>query len=498
MEKTYIAIDLKSFYASVECVERNLNPLTTNLVVADISRTSKTICLAISPSLKSYGLPGRARLFEVEQKVKEINRDRKKRINYHKWTGKTINIIELNKNPYLGLDYIIAEPRMSLYMKYSTKIYNTYLKYISPDDIHVYSIDEVFIDTTDYLKLYKTSAHELAKKLITEVLTATGITATAGIGTNLYLAKVAMDIEAKHIKADKDGVRIAELNELEYRKKLWNHKPLTDFWRVGRGIAKRLESLELYTMGDIARCSLGNITDKKNEDILYKEFGVNAELLIDHAWGYEPCTIKDIKNYKPKMSSISTGQVLSAPHNYEKTKLIIKEMTDSLVLELVDKKLVTNQIILTLNYDANNLKKDYTGEIKEDYYGRKVPKEAHGTITLEKSTSSTKIILKKTIELYETIINKKLSIKRITLAFGNITSENSIQNNTTYEQLNLFNIKEEKKLENKEELENEKKIQIAILNIKKKYGKNSILKGMNYEEGATTIERNNQIGGHKA
>ena len=499
MEKTYIAIDLKSFYASVECVERKMNPLTTNLVVADISRTSKTICLAISPSLKSYGLKGRARLFEVEQKVKEINKERKKKINYHKFIGKSSNFIELNKNQYLELDYVIAEPRMSFYINYSTKIYNTYLKYISPDDIHVYSIDEVFIDATDYLKLYKITAHELARKMIRDVLATTGITATAGIGTNLYLAKVAMDIVAKHISADKDGVRIAELDEMEYRNKLWNHRPLTDFWRVGKGIAKRLEYLELYTMGDIARCSLGNITDKKNEDILYKEFGINAELLIDHAWGYEPCTIKDIKNYKPKINSISTGQVLSTSYNYEKTKLIVKEMTDNLVLELVDKKLVTNQIILTLNYDADNLKKDYTGEIKEDYYGRKVPAYAHGTISLEKSTSSTKIILEKVIELYERIMNKKLSVKRINIAFGNVTSENNIIKNKNYEQLTLFNTKKEISItENKEELESEKKIQKTILNIKKKYGKNSILKGMNFENGATTIERNNQIGGHKA
>ena len=499
MEKTYIAIDLKSFYASVECVERNLNPLTTNLVVADISRTSKTICLAVSPSLKSYGLPGRARLFEVEQKVKEINRDRKKKINYHKFIGKSSNFIELNKNPYLELDYIIAKPRMSFYINYSTKIYNTYLKYISPDDIHVYSIDEVFIDATDYINLYKISPHDLARKMISDILKTTGITATAGIGTNLYLAKVAMDIVAKHIPADSYGVRIAELNELEYRKKLWSHRPLTDFWRVGRGIAKRLEHLELYTMGDIARCSLGNITDKLNEDILYKEFGINAELLIDHAWGYEPCTIKDIKNYKPKINSISAGQVLSCPYNYEKTKLIVKEMTDNLVLEMVDKKLVTNQIILTLNYDADNLKKDYLGEIKEDYYGRKVPKEAHGTVTLDKSTSSTKIILEKVIELYEKIINKKLSVKRITIAFGNVTNENNIIEKKDYEQLTLFSTKkEEPKAENKEELESEKKIQKTILDIKRKYGKNSILKGMNFESGATTIERNNQIGGHNA
>ena len=335
--------------------------------------------------------------------------------------------------------------------------------------------------------------------MISDVLKITGITATAGIGTNLYLAKVAMDIMAKHIQSDKDGVRIAELDEMEYRKKLWSHRPLTDFWRVGRGIAKRLENLELYTMGDIAKCSLGGILEKKNEDILYKEFGINAEILIDHAWGWEPCTIKDIKNYKPKINSISTGQVLSCPYNYEKTKLIVKEMTDNLVLELVEKNLVTNQIILTMNYDANNLKKDYFGEIKEDYYGKIVPKEAHGTITLEKSTSSTKIILGKVIELYEKIINKKLSVKRITIAFGNVTNENNIKEKKNYEQLNLFTTKkEEVKKDNKEELAKEKKIQMTILNIKKKYGKNSILKGMNFENGATAKERNNQIGGHKA
>ena len=498
-EKTYIAIDLKSFYASVECVERHLDPLTTHLVVADINRTSKTICLAISPSLKSYGLPGRARLFEVEQKIKKINDKRKRKNNYKPFQKKSSNAIELSKNSYLELDYIIAEPRMSLYIKYSTQIYNIYLKYIAKEDIHIYSIDEVFIDATEYLKLYNLTAHELAKKIIKNILQETGITATAGIGTNLYLAKIAMDIVAKHIKADRDGVRIAQLDELQYRKELWTHQPLTDFWRVGKGIAKRLESLKLYTMGDIARCSLGNILDKQNEDILYKEFGVNAELLIDHAWGYEPCTIKDIKNYKPKINSISTGQVLSCPYNYEKTKLIIKEMVDNLVLELVDKKLVTNQIIITLNYDANNLKSEYNGIITEDYYGRLVPKESHGTITLDKSTSSTKIITNQSLELYEKIINKKLFVKRITIAFSNVIDESNSIKQKNYEQLNLFNTKKEQKKEKIEkELENEKKAQKAILEIKKKYGKNAILKGMNLESGATTIERNNQIGGHKA
>ncbi len=496
MDKVYIAIDLKSFYASVECKERNLDPLTTNLVVADSSRTSKTICLAVSPSLKSYGIPGRARLYEVEQKVKEININRRKQINYKYFTSKSTNNNEIINNPYLELDFIIAKPRMSLYIKYSTKIYNIYLKYISKEDIHVYSIDEVFIDATNYLKMYKMTPYELTNKIIKNILKETGITATGGIGTNLYLAKVAMDIMAKHIKEDSDGARIAYLDEKLYKEKLWSHTPLTDFWRVGKGYAKKLEDNHIYTMGDIARCSLGTLNDIKNEELLYKLFGVDAEILIDHAWGVEPCTIKDIKNYKPKINSISSGQVLSCPYDYKKTKLIVKEMADLLSLDLVDKNLVTNSIMLTIMYDSENIGNGYTGIIKKDYYGRNIPKESHGSISLNKYTSSSNIIRDNIIKLYDGIINKDLTVKRINIAFGNVLTEEQFKNIITYDQLDLFTSNtKENKIDEKKESE-DKKVQRTILEIKKKFGKNAIIKAMDLEEGATTIERNSQIGGH--
>ena len=504
--KTYIAIDLKSFYASVECRERNRDPLTTNLVVADPSRTEKTICLAVSPSLKKYGLSGRARLFEVIQKVKTANEIRKLKAPNHVFCGSSDDSRELQKKPSLKIDYIIAPPRMARYMEYSTKIYNIYLKYIAPEDIHIYSIDEVFIDVTHYLSTYNMTAHELAMTMIQDILDTTGITATAGIGTNLYLCKIAMDIVAKHIEPDKNGVRIAELDEMSYRRLLWNHRPITDFWRVGRGYSKKLEKIGLYTMGDIARCSIGKPTDYYNEELLYKLFGINAELLIDHAWGYEPCTMEDVKAYKPETNSISSGQVLHCPYEFDKARLVVKEMTDLMVLDLVDKGLVTNQIVLTIGYDIENITdknrcQSYKGTVTTNYYGKKVPKPAHGTTNLPKQTSSTTLITNAVMELYDKIVNKKLLIRRINIVANKLVNEHSVKNANKYEQLDLFTdyeiLKKQREKENAES-EREKRMQNTILNIKKKFGKNAILKGMNLQEGATAKDRNNQIGGHKA
>ena len=497
MDRIYMCIDLKSFYASVECRERGLDPMTTNLVVADPNRTEKTICLAVSPSLKQYGISGRARLFEVIQKVKEMNYKRRKENNVYKFIGKSYNDIELKNNKILVIDYIIAEPRMSYYMNYSNKIYNIYLKYLSSDDIYVYSIDEVFCDITDYLTYYKMTARELVTKIIEDVYDNTGITATAGIGTNMYLAKVAMDIVAKKMKPNSKGVRIAGLDERTYRKLLWKHKPLTDFWRVGNGYAKKLNDNNIYTMGDVARCSI------ENEELLYKLFGVNAELLIDHAWGWEPCTIRQVKSYKPERNSISSGQVLHSPYNYEKAKLIVREMVDLLVLDLVAKHLVTNQLVLTVGYDILNLTNkeiDYKGEITTDHYGRKIPKHAHGTANIDHKTSSTKIIMDSVMDLFDRIVNKKLLVRRINITACNVEDENNVRETISYKQFDLFT--DYKKLDNenrkiKEEEQEERKLQHALLNIKNKYGKNAILKGMNLQEGATTIERNSQIGGHK-
>ena len=495
-DKVYIAIDLKSFYASVECQERGLNPITTNLVVADSSRTEKTVCLAVSPSLKQYGIPGRARLFEVIQKVNEINAQRKINAPGHKFTCSSYDDIALKKNNDLELSYIIAPPRMSYYMEYSTRIYNIYLKWFSADDIYVYSIDEVFIDVTHYLQTYKITPRELVTKVIKNVYDETGITATAGIGTNLYLCKVAMDIVAKHITPDKNGVRIAGLDEMTYRKYLWNHRPLTDFWRVGKGISRKLEKNGIFTMGDVAR------TSEKNEELLYKLFGINAELLIDHAWGYEPCTIESIKAYKPVTNSLSSGQVLHCPYNYEDTKLIVKEMTELLTLDLVKKNLITSKMVLTIGYDIENLtnpeiSKSYFGEITVDQYGRKVPKSAHGTINIDHKTSSTKIITNSVMELYEKIINKKLLVRRINITAENVVNEDDYKNNKKFEQIDLFiDYNEIEKQQKKEKLE--KELQKAVLDIKTKYGKNAVLKGMNFIEGGTTIERNGQIGGHKS
>ena len=504
--KTYIAIDLKSFYASVECRERNRDPLTTNLVVADPSRTEKTICLAVSPSLKKYGLSGRARLFEVIQKVNAANNIRKLKAPNHVFSGSSDDSTELQKNPSLKIDYIIAPPRMARYMEYSTKIYNIYLKYIAPEDIHIYSIDEVFIDVTHYLSTYNMTARELAMTMIQDILDTTGITATAGIGTNMYLCKIAMDIVAKHIEPDKNGVRIAELDEMSYRRLLWNHKPLTDFWRVGRGYSKKLEKIGLYTMGDIARCSIGKSTDYYNEELLYKLFGINAELLIDHAWGYEPCTMEDVKAYKPETNSISSGQVLHCPYEFDKARLVVKEMIDLMALDLVDKGLVTNQIVLTIGYDIENMtdknrSQSYKGKVTTNYYGKKVPKPAHGTTNLPKQTSSTTLITNAVMELYDKIVNKKLLIRRINIVANKLVDEHSVKNANKYEQLDLFTdyeiLKKQREKENAES-EREKRMQNTILDIKKKFGKNAILKGMNLQEGATAKDRNNQIGGHKA
>lgn len=504
MERKYIAIDLKSFYASVECRERGLDPLTTNLVVADLSRTEKTIGLAISPALKSFGIPGRPRLFEVVQRVKAVNAERRMKAPGRKLVGESHQIGELLADPALAVSYIVAPPRMAYYMEYSTKIYDIYLKYIAPEDIFPYSIDEVFIDATNYLKTYKQTARELAMTMIGDVLANTGLTATAGIGTNMYLCKVAMDIVAKKMPPDRDGVRIAELDEMSYRRQLWDHCPLTDFWRIGNGYASKLESHGMYTMGDVARMSLSTA----GENLLYKLFGVNAELLIDHAWGWEPCTMEEVKSYKPDTNSISSGQVLSCPYNFEKARLIVREMTDLLVLDLVDKKLVTDQLVLTVGYDVEcledpDIRKYYHGAITTDHYGRRVPKHAQGTVHLDCKTSSTRLILKAVSDLFDRIVHKKLLVKRVTIAACKVIKESELQesDHISTEQINLFTDIEElvrREAEERQALAREKAEQLAILNIHKRYGKNAIMKGMNLEEGATTIARNRQIGGHNA
>ena len=504
--RIYAAIDLKSFYASVEVVDRKLDPMTTHLVVADRSRTSKTICLAVSPSLKAYGIPGRARLFEVEQKVEEVNRERRRRAPGGKFTGSSCDAVELAKRPDLALDFIAAPPQMAHYREKSSQIYQIYLKYVAPEDIHSYSIDEVFIDLTSYLETYHMSAHELTTRMIRNVQKETGITATAGIGTNLYLAKIAMDIMAKHIEPDADGVRIAELDEMSYRRYLWGHRPLTDFWRVGRGYAKKLEERGIYTMGDIARCSLGKENDYYNEDLLYRMFGVNAELLIDHAWGYEPCTIADVKAYQPENHSVGSGQVLACPYTVQKARLVVREMADLLALDLVEKKLTADQVVLTVGYDIENLtdsklRKNYNGEISTDRYGRRIPKHAHGSRNLGGQTSSTKRITEAVMELYDEIMNPKLLVRRIAISANHVVCEGTEQKVQEYEQLNLFTdygTQVEQKKKEEEELAREKRMQQAVLEIKKKFGKNAVIKGMNLEEGATAVKRNSQIGGHRA
>ena len=504
-QKAYIAIDLKSFYASVECIQRELDPMTTNLVVADESRTEKTICLAVSPSLKKYGIPGRARLFEAVQKLKEVNALRRCKAPNREFTGRSWDAEELEKDPALEIDYIAAPPRMAHYMEHSAKIYETYLKYVAPEDIHVYSIDEVFIDATPYLKLNQKTAEEFARMLLRDVLATTGITATAGIGTNLYLCKVAMDIVAKKMEADEYGVRLAILDEMYYRRLLWDHEPLTDFWRLGRGYERKLHKVGIKTMGDIARCSLGKEDEFYNEDLLYKLFGVNAELLIDHAWGYEPVTIADIKAYKPTTNSLSAGQVLHCPYTHEKARLITREMADGLALDLVDKGLVTDQLVLTVGYDIENLtdpeiRKHYRGEVVVDHYGRQIPKHAHGTVNLPLYNSSTGLITEAMVALFDRITDPKLLVRRINVVAGRVLPEHLAVKNTDFTQLDLFSDPEEdrKQAEQEAELKREKRRQQAVLTIKKKFGKNAIVKGMNLEEGATAMDRNGQIGGHKA
>lgn len=493
-ERTYIAIDLKSFYASVECIQREVDPMTACLVVADPSRTEKTICLAVSPALKSYGIPGRPRLFEVVQQVREINSLRKQKAPGHRFTGSTWDDRKLRTDPSLSLDYIVAPPRMGLYMETSTRIYQIYLKYVAPEDIHVYSIDEVFMDVTNYLKTYGLTPRQLAMKIILDVLHTTGITATAGIGTNLYLAKVAMDIEAKHIPADRNGVRIAQLDEMSYRRSLWTHRPLTDFWRVGRGIAKKLEANGMYTMGDVARCSLGKASELHNENLLYKLFGINAELLIDHAWGWEPCTIAQIKAYKPESNSLGSGQVLPCAYSFDKARLILREMVDLLSLDLVDKGLLTDQLVLTVGYDIDN--RQYRGEISTDRYGRKIPKHAHGTQNLQKMTASTRQLTESAIALYDRIVDPSLLIRRMYICANHVLPETEVMKEAPMEQLNLFQDPASQEAE-EIALERERRMQEALLSIKRKYGKNAILKGMNLEEGATARERNGMTGGHK-
>lgn len=499
-ERIYIAFDLKSFYASVECRERGLDPMDTNLVVADESRTDKTICLAVTPPLKSCGISGRGRLFEVKQRVIEVNSERRYRAPQHKLSGSSYLFSELQANPSLAIDFIIAPPRMACYMEYSTRIYTIYMKYAAPEDIVVYSIDEVFIDVTDYLDAFQLSPHMLAMKIIQDILSETGITATAGIGTNLFLCKVAMDIVAKHIPPDKNGVRIAELNEMSYRQMLWSHQPLTDFWRVGHGYARKLKEHGMFTMGDVALCSV------THEELLYTLFGKNAELLIDHAWGWEPCTIKDIKAYRPASQSLGSSQVLPCPYSAEKAKLVLREMADQLVLDLADKKLVTDQLVLTVGYDIENLTvpqrcSNYQGPIVLDSYGRQIPRHAHGTASLSRHTASSKELIRAASDLFDRIVNPILLIRRLSITANHTVPERSVSTPILYEQMNLFTdyaALEKKHKKEQAELERDKKLQQAILTIKKKYGRNAILRGMSLEEGATARERNKQIGGHKA
>ncbi len=500
MERSYIAIDLKSFYASVECVARGLDPLTTNLVVADVSRTDKTICLAVSPSLKAYGIGGRARLFEVQQRLRQVNYERQMKSPSRQLTGKSWFDKELQEHPDWAVDYIAAPPQMAHYVEVSNKIYNIYLRYVAPEDIHVYSIDEVFMDVTNYLRSYKMTPHELTIKMIRDVLKETGITATAGIGTNMYLCKVAMDIVAKKAPADADGVRIAELDEMSYRRQLWDYRPITKFWRVGKGTAERLAIYGIDTMGKLARTSLNN------EKLLYQLFGVNAELLIDHAWGWEPCTIEAVKAYRPATNSFSSGQVLQSPYTFKKARVVIREMAEAMALKLVSRRLVTSQLIITVNYDRECLENPdiralYNGEVTKDYYGRMVPKHAHGTVNLKQQTSSSRLIMKAVEELYDSIVNTDLLVRRLNITAANVVSEEMVKNKKVPEQLDIFTDYEALNRQREEErkaLEKERRMQEAQLKIKQRYGKNAILRGLNFDEGATAIERNKQIGGHKA
>ena len=494
-DRTYIAIDLKSFYASVECVERGLDPLTTNLVVADASRTEKTICLAVTPTLKQYGLSGRSRLFEVVQRVRQVNNERRKRAPYWQFSGESADDNELKTNPSLSVTYHVAPPRMALYIDYSARIYGIYLKYVAPEDVHVYSVDEVFIDVTNYLGTYKITPHELARRMIGHVLRETGITATAGIATNLYLCKVAMDIVAKHIPADKDGVRIAELDEMSYRRQLWSHRPLTDFWRVGRGIARKLEACGMMTMGDVARCSL------EKEELLYKLFGVNAELLIDHAWGWEPCTMAAIKAYRPKSNSFSSGQVLSEPYTFEKARVVMREMADAMALKLVSLRMVAHQVGIFINYDTASLKQgSYDGDVVSDYYGRPAPKPAHGGANFATPTASARIITETVMQIFNQVVNPRLLVRRLTITVNQVVGEDEVDTNAA-EQLDMFTDYEAVARQREAAqiaLDKERRMQEAVLSIKRKYNKNAIFKGVDLEEGATARDRNAQIGGHKA
>ena len=503
--RSYIAIDLKSFYASVECRERKLDPLKTNLVVADLSRTEKTICLAVTPALKAYGISGRARLFEVVQRVREVNAERLQKIPGHRFSGKSVDADALANDPTLQVEYVVAVPRMAYYMDYSARIYEIYLKYIAPEDIHVYSIDEVFIDATNYLNTYHMTPHELAMTMMRDVLQETGITATAGIGTNLYLAKIAMDIVAKHAEPDADGVRIAELDEISYRRKLWQHRPITDFWRVGKGYAKKLKEYGMETMGDVARCSIGKETELLNEELLYRLFGINAELLIDHAWGWEPCTMDLVKQYRPESNSFSSGQVLMEPYSYEKAAVVVREMADAMALDLVDKRMVTDQIVLTINYDIEGLndpaiRSKYKGPITTDYYGRRAPKHAHGTENFSRPTSASEDILQAVMKIYQRTVNPDLLIRRITIAVNHVIPESQAAT-PQYEQLDLFTdyaAQEKERQAEEAKREKERQLQEAMLSVRKRYGNNALLKGLNYQEGATGRDRNKQIGGHKA
>ncbi len=506
LKKQFIAIDLKSFYASVEAAEKGYDPLDVNLVVADESRTDKTICLAVSPALKALGISGRARLFEAKQRIREVNRERKRKAPGHMFTGKSIFASELAQDPSLELDLVIAPPRMKYYMDYSRSVVEIYLRYVSPDDVLVYSVDEVFIDATHYLGTYQITAREFAITMIRDVMRETRVTATAGIGTNMYLAKVAMDIVAKHIPADKDGVRIAELDEMSYREQLWCHRPLTDFWRVGRGIARKLESNGLYTMGDVARCSEGTGSSYYNEDFLYRLFGVNAELLIDHAWGWEPTEIADCKAYTPESKSLSQGQVLSRPYSAKEGRIIVREMADQLSMDLVRKGLFTDQIVLDVGYDIENLRDSkirskYTGPIETDHYGREVPKSVHGSHNLGKHTSSTNRIMEAVTTVYDRIVDQGLLVRRFNIAVTHLLTQEEIKVDDTLEQLDLFTDYaeiERKRQEEKAAIDRERRMQKALLDIRDKFGKNAIVKGLNMQEGATAMERNKQVGGHKA
>ena len=504
-EKTYVCIDLKSFYASVECADRGLDPLNTNLVVADESRTEKTICLAVTPSLKAHGISGRARLFEVVQRVAELNADRKFRAKGREFSGSSYIGSELIADPELKIDYIVAPPRMARYMEVSANIYKIYLRYIAPEDIHVYSVDEVFIDVSKYLKPLKTTARELAMRMIADVLKETGITATVGIGTNLYLAKIAMDIDAKHMPPDKNGVRIAELDEMSYRERLWAHTPITDFWRVGHGIASRLDRYGIRTMGDIAVVSEAGERSALNEAFLYKLFGINAELLIDHAWGFESCTMADIKAYRPRAHSLSCGQVLSVPYPFEKARLIVREMADGLSMDVFEKGLVTDQLVLSVSYDTENItdperRRRYRGEVVSDHYGRKMPKSAHGSVNLPSPTSSTSAITEAAVALFDRIADRSLTVRRLGIAANRVMREEELPTEE-YCQFDLFSDPEEQLKKAGSELamrERERSRQDAVIKIRNKFGKNAILKGMNLEEGATARERNAQVGGHRA